>query len=194
MPVETFTKVPNKMIKELVKTNLSPYESRYVWALLRKTYGFHKSVDRITNSQFVKETGIRKEHITRTEKKLLEKKIINKNYRQIGFNTNYGMWPKGIVVADLGDIVADSGNQSLPIKVNTKEIKKTIQKKVSFSLKDRIVVLGAYKKGDKPYIPFYSDLPLRWVPAKQKWYVIKKDGEWSEYGDKENNIEWVTKT
>jgi len=37
--------------------------------------------------------------------------------------------------------------------------------------------------------PFYRGNPMIWVEAKKKWFVIK-DGEWLEFADKENKIEW----
>lgn len=38
--------------------------------------------------------------------------------------------------------------------------------------------------------PFYDNNPMYWSEAKHKWYVINKSGEWLEYADKENKIEW----
>ena len=29
-----------------------------------------------------------------------------------------------------------------------------------------------------------------WSQVKRKWYVIDDGGEWLEYADKENKIEW----
>ncbi len=37
--------------------------------------------------------------------------------------------------------------------------------------------------------PFYRGLPMIWSEQKKKWFVIK-DGEWLEFADKENTIEW----
>jgi len=38
--------------------------------------------------------------------------------------------------------------------------------------------------------PFYDGNPMYWSQARQKWYVINKSGEWLEYADKEDKIEW----
>ena len=40
--------------------------------------------------------------------------------------------------------------------------------------------------------PYYNSRPMVWSEAKKKWYVISKDGEWLEFVDKENKIEWKT--
>lgn len=38
--------------------------------------------------------------------------------------------------------------------------------------------------------PFYMDDPMIWSEARKKWYVISRDGEWLEYADSEDKIEW----
>jgi DNA polymerase/3'-5' exonuclease PolX len=40
--------------------------------------------------------------------------------------------------------------------------------------------------------PFYFDDPMIWSEARKKWYVISKQGEWLEYADKIEKIEWRT--
>lgn len=37
--------------------------------------------------------------------------------------------------------------------------------------------------------PFYRNCPMVWSETKKKWFVIK-DGEWLEFADKEDKIEW----
>lgn len=42
--------------------------------------------------------------------------------------------------------------------------------------------------------PFYNNRPMVWSETKRKWYVIEKDGDWLEFADKEDKIEWkITK-
>lgn len=38
--------------------------------------------------------------------------------------------------------------------------------------------------------PFYNKMPMVWSETKKKWYVIDNYGEWLEFADKENKIEW----
>lgn len=37
--------------------------------------------------------------------------------------------------------------------------------------------------------PFYEGNPMVWSEAKKHWFVVK-DGEWLEFADKEDGIEW----
>ncbi|MDO8474505.1 MAG: hypothetical protein Q7S62_03125 [bacterium] len=48
------------------------------------------------------------------------------------------------------------------------------------TLKPKPVVKKAFYRGD----------PMTWSEQKKKWFVIK-DGEWLEFADKEDKIEWV---
>jgi DNA polymerase/3'-5' exonuclease PolX len=38
--------------------------------------------------------------------------------------------------------------------------------------------------------PFYKGNPMIYSETKKKWFVISKYGEWLEFADKENTIEW----
>lgn len=37
---------------------------------------------------------------------------------------------------------------------------------------------------------FYRDMPMMWSEARKKWFVITPEGEWLEFADKEDKIEW----
>ena len=38
--------------------------------------------------------------------------------------------------------------------------------------------------------PFYKGLPMVYSETKKKWFVISKFGEWLEFADKQDTIEW----
>ena len=48
-----YTKVANEILDALVKIRLSPNESRLLWFIIHKTYGWHKKTDRISISHVV---------------------------------------------------------------------------------------------------------------------------------------------
>jgi phage replication O-like protein O len=78
--------------------------------VIRKTYGWGKKEDGIALSQFVKATGLKKQHAYRALKALIEKNIIvtkkgDKGYVIYGFNKNYKKWkrsPKKVTVTKKG--------------------------------------------------------------------------------------------
>jgi len=50
--------------------------------------------------------------------------------------------------------------------------------------------LGKLKPKEIVKKPFYRNQPMVWSQTKRKWYVIDDGGEWLEYADKEDKIEW----
>jgi hypothetical protein len=38
--------------------------------------------------------------------------------------------------------------------------------------------------------PYYRNQPMVWSQTKRKWFVIDDNGEWLEFADKEDKIEW----
>jgi len=72
-----FTKIPNNIVEALTKIRVSGEEGQCLWVILRKTYGWHKDEDWISNSQFAKTTGIKKQSINRAILKLIKKNIVS---------------------------------------------------------------------------------------------------------------------
>lgn len=97
--------IANEIAEVLARTNLSGYESRYLWVLWRKTYGWNKKEDIIANKQFVELTGLSKQHIWRTQKLLIGRNIVAQNGYKLSFNKDYDQWknPKNKRVAILGN-------------------------------------------------------------------------------------------
>ncbi len=50
--------------------------------------------------------------------------------------------------------------------------------------------LGKLKPKEIVKNPYYMNQPMVWSQTKRKWYVIDDNGEWLEYADKEDKIEW----
>ncbi|HUX59203.1 MAG TPA: replication protein [Bacteroidales bacterium] len=104
--------IANEIAEALMRTNLSSYQSRILWAIWRKTYGWHKKEDWISNKQFVELTGLRKQHVNRTLKELKERNIVTNSGYKIAFNKTYTQWrelPKQVTVTSTGNKVTNSG-------------------------------------------------------------------------------------
>jgi len=151
------TDIANEIVDAMCKVNLSAYESRVIWFILRKTYGFHKVVDRISYSQFEQGTGLKRWHIARTIERLESRNIITKagdgHDITYSFQKDYELWkslpnevmkslPEEVIPADEKSLpiqvaslpiqVASLPNEvmkSLPIQVNTKENKTKTKEK-----------------------------------------------------------------
>ena len=91
-----FLIIANEIAEALAKINLSPYESRVLWAVFRKTYGWRKKADRIAFSQFEELAGLKRQYASRAMKSLIARNII---FRQgsghklsYGLQKNYELW------------------------------------------------------------------------------------------------------
>lgn len=126
-----YTRIANEIMEALMRTNLSAYQSRILWAIWRKTYGWNKTTDWISNSQLVEMTGIRKQHVSRTVKELIDRNIVTKSGYKKAFNKNYTQWrelPRQVTVTSLGYKVTSTGYKSNLVRgtqkkkeTNTKE-------------------------------------------------------------------------
>jgi phage replication O-like protein O len=105
------TRIANEIIeKGFFKTNLTAYENRVVWVVLRKTYGWHKKFDRIPISQIATETGLSKQNARKIKKRLIGRNILITKGKLLGFNKHYEQWeshktppPRGVPGDSLGE-------------------------------------------------------------------------------------------
>lgn len=83
-PETEFIKIPNRFIEAVYKQYLRPNESKVLWFLVRKTWGWQKQTDFISLNQFEKELGIGKNKVSETLSTLRKRRIVtqlgNKTY------------------------------------------------------------------------------------------------------------------
>ena len=186
-----YTKIPNEILEALARTRLSNYEFRCIWIIIRKTFGWNKPSDYISNSQFVKKTGIKKYHIWRTLKRLQWRKIVTKRGNKFSINTNYGEWrelPKGATITKSGIKVAKSSKKVTELGGHKEHLpNNTKQRKEVFSSKEKV---GAYKRGERwNERPYYRGNKMRYYKDSDKWEVFE-NGEWLKFAGSEEEIEW----
>ncbi len=146
--------IANEIVEALAKTQLSGYEGRVLWIIFRKTYGWHKKEDWITNTQIAEMTGIAESHISRTIKILIQRKIVTKIGKKISFQKDYDKWVKlpklvskeklPILDKNIPKLVNEYtkiGKEKLPKKVDTKEKKETITKEIISSQIENLLSL-----------------------------------------------------
>lgn len=131
-----YTPLANEIAEALMKTQINGYQNRLLWAIWRKTYGYSKLEDWVSNSQLVAMTGLHKAHVCRAVKQLVDRNIVTKNGNKIKFNKDYSQWvelPKMVTVTRIGNSVTKNGNSELPELADTKETitKANIQKQVT---------------------------------------------------------------
>lgn len=158
-----FTRIANEIAEALMRTNMSGYQGRVLWAILRETYGFQKKEDWISNSQLVEMTGLRKQHVSRTMKELLERHIVTKSGYKVGFNKDYTQWrelPKQVTVTNSGYRVTKNGypsNQSRGTQ-KKKVFKERVLSESDLSLFQKFYDVYPVHKGKQPAIKAFSKI------------------------------------
>jgi phage replication O-like protein O len=151
-PENGFLQIKNEIAEALARTNLSAYQSRILWALWRKTLGWNKTEDWISNSQFVVMTGISKGHVSRAVKELILRNIVTQSGNKTGFNQDYTHWrelPHGVrayqnvthsgnSVTPSGNTVTPSGKKVTPSGEHNKHLTKDTSTKDTIQKKDGI--------------------------------------------------------
>ena len=156
--------IANGIVEALCRVQLSGYESRVLWALFRKTYGWHKKEDRISLTQFQVLTGLPIPKISNTLNRLVLRKMVrvtengNGKVKTYGFQKVFSLWcdlPEKVIpksaIPEKG--ITENGLQGLPISASTKEtITKekesiiTIEPEVENLLSPSDQVMMAYNK------------------------------------------------
>lgn len=127
-----FTRIANELLEAVMAADLTARQLKVVLAIIRKTYGFGKKFDRITNTQIEAMTGIHHTHVCKAKNEMIEMNIIIRSGLAIGVNKCISDWNLSIsqsgksLAKSAKETLAESANTHKPIQLNTKE---TIQKK-----------------------------------------------------------------
>ena len=73
-----FMPIANEIVEALVAYRITGEQMQCLLFILRKTYGFNKKWDAIPYSQFVAATGLKRQHVYRALKGLIDKKLVTK--------------------------------------------------------------------------------------------------------------------
>uniref|UniRef100_A0A6H2A2R2 Putative DNA replication initiation protein n=1 Tax=viral metagenome TaxID=1070528 RepID=A0A6H2A2R2_9ZZZZ len=137
--------IANELLDAIIKARLCSYEHSVFWAIVRKTYGWHKKADLISYSQLEELTGLDRRHIARTIKSLIRRNMITTcKYTggiEYAVQKDYDQWQNlrsPLPKEAMAPTIANSGNtplpkeatKPLPKEATTKTNKTTIQKQV----------------------------------------------------------------
>lgn len=141
-----YFKIDNAIAEGLARVNLSEYESRALWVILRKTLGWRKESDIISVTQFERATGVNRGNLHPALQRLASKKIIviSKLRRKCSykFNQNADEWinkkrvmskqnivATNNIVSKQNTLLSSNTTKSLFPNINTKEKENTLKQK-----------------------------------------------------------------
>ncbi|CDG90104.1 replication protein [Xenorhabdus bovienii] len=124
-----FTRLANELLEAIMLAGLSQHQLLVFMAVSRKTYGFNKSMDWVSNDQLFKLTGILPHKCSAAKSDLVRRNILITNGRQVGINKNISEWedknkvyPKKVKLPESGkESLPESGKSDYPNQVNTKD-------------------------------------------------------------------------
>lgn len=120
-----YTAIANEIMEALANYRIPGEQMQCLLVILRKTYGYNKKWDMISNSQFVKHTGLKKSSVCRAIKELVEKNLVYKNANNYipsyCFNKNYDRWK----------VLAKKLTYEIPGRVSINDIKEKIRERDS---------------------------------------------------------------
>ena len=87
-----YTPIANELFEAFYLHKFTEYQRVVAMFIWRKTYGWNKKNDRISNSQFVLGTNIPKGRVSETLKELLSMKVVTCTGTKLGINKNWEEW------------------------------------------------------------------------------------------------------
>ncbi|HDH1404452.1 TPA: replication protein [Klebsiella quasipneumoniae subsp. similipneumoniae] len=130
-----FTRIANELLEAVMHAGLSQHQLLVFMAVMRKTYGFNKKSDWVSNEQISVLTGILPHKCSAAKSTLVKRGILTQTGRVIGINKAVSEWSslpvkgkekkpylKKVTLPESGKkSLPESGNAYYPNKVNTKD-------------------------------------------------------------------------
>jgi len=143
-----YTRIANELYDAVLAADLTVRQLKIVMAIIRKTYGFNKKVDRISDEQISLITGIHRTHICNARLELIERKILVREGLKIGVNKVVSEWAEQAkktsnvansatenqnsysVANSATNNVAETATEGVPKQLHTKDNIKTKDNKI----------------------------------------------------------------
>lgn len=130
-----FTRIANELLEAVMHAGLSQHQLLVFMAVMRKTYGFNKKSDWVSNEQLSELTGILPHKCSAAKSVLVKRGILTHTGRVIGINKTVSEWSslpvkgtekkpylKKVTLPESGKkSLPESGNAYYPNQVNTKD-------------------------------------------------------------------------
>lgn len=117
---EGYTAIANEILEHLYCRYLPPNQWQILLCILRKTYGYHKKFDYITNSQIIESTHLGKTVVSRALKSLKDANIIFRDGKNIGLQKDWEQWKKLAVQLTKVSCAANKSYQSSQLSPSKK--------------------------------------------------------------------------
>jgi len=178
--------IANEIVEHFATLKLSGSDWQVLWVILRKTWGWHKKVDKISMGQISEMTGLDRGNVNRALKRLKHKNVVVKNDdtfpTSYNFNKDYDKWiteTPPVVKNDYSKKTAEvSSKMTAPVVKNdySKVVKNdyTIQKIKDTYTKDSVKTPEIFKDPKTQEIKTITLTPIQKVVEYYR-ILIKSD-------------------
>ncbi|UBX29996.1 replication protein [Arsenophonus apicola] len=87
-----YTKLANELYEAFIGADLTRNQAKVAHAICRKTYGFNKKIDRVSDNQLSELTKLPRQKVNKAKNELIAMKVIVKVGMMIGPNNNLSEW------------------------------------------------------------------------------------------------------
>ncbi|WP_288656610.1 replication protein [Pantoea sp. UBA6567] len=122
-----YTRIANELLEAVMLAGMTQHQLLVFMAVMRKTYGFNKKVDWVSNEQLSQLTGMLPHKCSAAKSSLVKRNILTQEGRLTGINKELSQWinepyPKKVNSPESGKkTLPESGNGSYPNRVTTKD-------------------------------------------------------------------------
>lgn len=107
-----YTRLANDLLDALIEADLTKHQYKVALAVIRKTYGFNKSMDWMTNEQIAEATNIPSTRVSTAKNDLLRMGVLVSRGRKIGPNKVISDWETHIT--QNRETFPETGRESFP--------------------------------------------------------------------------------
>lgn len=87
-----FTRIANELLEAVMLAGLSQHQLLVFMAVMRKTYGFNKKADWVSNDQLSALTGLAATRCSTAKNELIRKSVLTQSGRHVGINKMISEW------------------------------------------------------------------------------------------------------
>ncbi|MFS7357594.1 replication protein [Rahnella inusitata] len=87
-----YTRIANELLEAIAGADLTARQLKVMIAVIRKTYGFQKKLDRIADIQIAELTGLSRQNVNKAKKELLSMHCLLMDGNRIGPNKELSAW------------------------------------------------------------------------------------------------------
>lgn len=87
-----YTRIANELLEAVMLAGLSQHQLLVLMAVMRKTYGFNKKADWVSNDQLSALTGLAATRCSTAKNELIRKSVLTQSGRHVGINKMISEW------------------------------------------------------------------------------------------------------